>query len=258
MSEKIEIKAVIIDDSAQARKLLSLMLLEYAPEIKQIGEATNVDEGLIIIEKEQPDAIFLDIEMPGKTGLQLAKILLDRNFMGSIVFTTAYNSHAITAFRLSAIDYLLKPIREDQLVEAVAKLLSKKEQMNNNVKLQALTYNLEKNQTKVLCLPLQEGNEYIPLEEIIYLEADGSYVRVNCSNGRNRFVSKNLKYFENILEDVPQFLRTHRSYLINMSYVAFHSKSEGNLFLKNGVQIPISRERKQNVNTILSSLGKRL
>lgn len=256
MSENI--KSVIIDDSAQARKLLRLMLLELVPNIKCAGEAENVDEGLKLIEREQPDAVFLDIEMPGKTGLQLAEILLERNFKGNIVFTTAYNSHAIRAFRLSATDYLLKPIQEKQLSEAVAKLRSKKEQMNNFVKLQALACNLEKNQTKVLCLPLQEGNEYLPLEEIIYLEADGSYVRVNCLNGRNRLVSKNLKYFENALEQVPQFLRTHRSFIINMSYIAFHSRAEGNLYLKNDVKIPISRERKQKVITILSGLSKHL
>jgi two-component system LytT family response regulator len=258
MSDKHNLSAVIIDDSAQARKLLRLMLLELTPTVKIIGEAENVEDGLRLIENVQPDAVFLDIEMPGKTGLQLAEMLIESKFEGSFVFTTAYNSYAIKAFRLSAIDYLLKPIREDQLVEAVAKLLSKKEQMNNIVKLQALTFNLEKNKTKVLCLPHQGGNEYIPLEEIIYLEADGSYVRVNCSNERNRFVSKNLKYFENILEDVPQFLRTHRSFILNMSYIAFHSRAEGNIYLKNGVQIPISRERKQSVINILSSFSKRL
>jgi two-component system LytT family response regulator len=254
MSEKI--KAVIIDDSAQARKLLRLMLLELAPNIKSVGEAENVDEGLRLIEKEQPDAVFLDIEMPGKTGLQLAEILLERNFKGNVVFTTAYNSHAIKAFRLSATDYLLKPIQEEQLVEAVTKLHLKQNQINNEVKLQALTYNLENNQSNVLCLPLQGGNEFIPLDEIIYLEADGSYVRVNCLNGRNRLISKNLKYFENILEELPQFLRTHRSFLVNMHFLAFYSRSEGTLHLKNDVKIPISRERKQKVITYLSGLSK--
>ena len=254
MSEKI--KAVIIDDSAQARKLLRLMLLELAPDIKCVGEAENVDDGLKLIEIEQPDAVFLDIEMPGKTGLQLAEILLERNFKGNVVFTTAYNSHAIKAFRLSATDYLLKPIQEEQLVEAVTKLHLKQDQINNEVKLQALASNLEKNKSKVLCLPLQEGNEFIPLDEIIYLEADGSYVRVNCLNGRNRLISKNLKYFENILEELPQFLRTHRSFLVNMHFLAFYSRSEGTLHLKNDVKIPISRERKQKVITYLSGLSK--
>lgn len=254
MSEKL--KAVIIDDSAQARKLLRLMLLELAPNINCVGEAENVDDGLTLVEKEQPDAVFLDIEMPGKTGLQLAEILLERNFKGNVVFTTAYNSYAIKAFRLSAVDYLLKPIQEEHLVEAVTKLHLKQDQINNEVKLQALTYNLDNNQSNVLCLPLQGGNEFIPFDEIIYLEADGSYVRVNCLNGRYRLISKNLKYFENILDDVPQFLRTHRSYLVNLRFLAFYSRSESALHLKNDVKIPISRERKQKVMSTINNIKK--
>lgn len=254
MSEKL--KAVIIDDSAQARKLLRLMLLELAPNINCVGEAENVDDGLTLVEKEQPDAVFLDIEMPGKTGLQLAEILLERNFKGNVVFTTAYNSYAIKAFRLSAVDYLLKPIQEEHLVEAVTKLHLKQDQINNEVKLQALTYNLDNNQSNVLCLPLQGGNEFIPFDEIIYLEADGSYVRVNCLNGRYRLISKNLKYFENILDDVPQFLRTHRSYLVNLRFLAFYSRSESALHLKNDVKIPISRERKQKVMFTINNIKK--
>lgn len=254
MSEKL--KAVIIDDSAQARKLLRLMLLELAPNINCVGEAENVDDGLTLVEKEQPDAVFLDIEMPGKTGLQLAEILLERNFKGNVVFTTAYNSYAIKAFRLSAVDYLLKPIQEEHLVEAVTKLHLKQDQINNEVKLQALTYNLDNNQSNVLCLPLQGGNEFIPFDEIIYLEADGSYVRVNGLNGRYRLISKNLKYFENILDDVPQFLRTHRSYLVNLRFLAFYSRSESALHLKNDVKIPISRERKQKVMSTINNIKK--
>jgi len=254
MSEKI--KAIIIDDSAQARKLLRLMLLELASNIKCVGEAENVDDGLKLIEREQPDAVFLDIEMPGKTGLQLAEILLERNFKGNVVFTTAYNSHAIKAFRLSATDYLLKPIQEEQLLEAVTKLHLKQVQIDNEVKLQAITDNLENNQSNVLCLPLQGGNEFIPLDEIVYLEADGSYVRINCSNGRYRLISKNLKYFENILVEVPQFLRTHRSYLVNLRFLAFYSRSESALLLKNNVKIPISRERKQKVISNINNFKK--
>lgn len=249
-------KAVLIDDSAQARKLLRLMLMEYAPDFVLKGEAENVDEGLAIIEKQQPDVVFLDIEMPGKTGLQLAEELMRRNIPAAIVFTTAYNAYAIQAFRLSAIDYLLKPIQEEQLEEAIEKLRQMKTQQDNQIKLEALTRNLREPQSKVLCVPTQGGNEYIPLDEIIFLEADGSYVRIVCTNGRDRIVSKNLKYFENALEDAPQFQRSHRSFLVNMDFLSFHSKSDGNLHLKNGSQIPISRERKPAVLAFLDSLNK--
>lgn len=240
-------KAIIIDDSTQARKLMRLMLLEYGPEIDVIGEASNADDGLELTEKLNPDILFLDIEMPGKSGLQLAQILQKKGIACPIVFTTAYNAYAINAFRLSALDYLLKPIQEDQLIEAIVKLKERHEISENLNRLRSLSDNLnEPNST--LCIPVQGGSEYIPIPEILYLEADGSYVRVIFVNGKALVVSKNLKYFETALEGSTVFLRCHRSYLVNMQHLAFHSKSNGgSLKLKNGVEIPISRERKQEV-----------
>ena len=252
MSDQIEIRAVIIDDSSQARKLLRLMLYELASSIKLFGEAENVEEGLRLIEKVQPDAIFLDIEMPGKTGIQLAEILLEQNYKGNVVFTTAYNAYAIKAFRLSAIDYLLKPIQEDQLLEAVEKLRGEKENRENANRLKALTKNLSEDRNEVLCIPTQAGFDYIPLDEVEYLEADGSYVQIHCVENRSRMVSKNLKYFENALAENQNFVRPHRSYLVNVNFVTGYSKSEGGfLTLKNKAQIPVSRERKQAIQDVL-------
>jgi two-component system LytT family response regulator len=252
MSEKNTLTAVIIDDSAQARKLLRLMLNELAPEVKILGEAEDVEEGLRLIDKEKPEAVFLDIEMPGKSGLQLAEMLLERNFNGNVVFTTAYNAYAIKAFRLSAVDYLLKPIQEDQLLEAVEKLVEEKKSRDNENRLKALSANLQDDKSEVLCIPTQNGFEYVPISEVEYLEADGSYVKIYCTNNRCKTVSKNLKYFEAALVDCPTFIRPHRSFLVNSSYVTNYSKSEGGfLMLKRNVQIPVSRERKQAIQELM-------
>lgn len=252
MSESQTIRAVIIDDSAQARKLLRLMLFELTPNVKILGEAEDVEDGLRLIEREKPDAVFLDIEMPGKSGLQLAEILLNKGFKGNVVFTTAYNAYAIKAFRLSAIDYLLKPIQEDQLIEAVGKLKEEKENRDNAIRLKALAENLQDDRNEVLCIPSHSGSEYLPVSEIEYLEADGSYVNVYCSNNRSKTVSKNLKYFETALLDSANFVRPHRSYLVNLDYVTNYSKSDGGyLILKRNVQIPVSRERRQAIQDIL-------
>jgi two-component system LytT family response regulator len=252
MSDQIEIRAVIIDDSSQARKLLRLMLYELASSIKLVGEAENVEEGLRLIEKVRPDAIFLDIEMPGKTGLQLAEILLEQNYKGNVVFTTAYNAYAIKAFRLSAIDYLLKPIQEHQLIEAVEKLLVEKKNRQNANRLKALTKNLGEDRNEVLCIPTQAGFDYIPLDELEYIEADGSYVKIFCNDVRSRTVSKNLKFFENALAENQNFVRPHRSFLVNINCVTGYLKSEGGiLILKNSTQIPVSRDRKQAILDLL-------
>ena len=252
MSKKAAYKAVIIDDSAQARKLLRLMLLELAPEVSIAGEAENVDEGLQLIQNEQPDAVFLDIEMPGKSGIQLAEMLLERKFKGNVVFTTAYNAYAIKAFRLSAIDYLLKPIQEDQLTEAVEKLKQEKKIRDNEIRLKVLAENLQENKNEVLCVPTQGGFDYIPLDELEYIEADGSYVKIFCNDVRSRTVSKNLKFFENALAENQNFVRPHRSFLVNINCVTGYLKSEGGiLILKNSTQIPVSRDRKQAILDLL-------
>ncbi len=117
-----KLKAIIIDDSPQARKLLSLMLKEYKSDLEIIGEAENANLGFELIKQHQPDVIFLDIEMPGKSGIQLAEQLIKEKLNPEIIFTTAYNDYALKAFRLSAIDYLLKPINETHLFEAVEKI----------------------------------------------------------------------------------------------------------------------------------------
>jgi two-component system LytT family response regulator len=252
MSEKLKVSALIIDDSKQARKLLRLMLMELTTDIQVVGEAADVSAGLNLIDEFQPDAIFLDIEMPGQSGLQLAEILIQKQFKGSIVFTTAYNSYAIKAFRLSAIDYLLKPIQEDQLIQAIEKLISEKQNQDNAERLNALSENLSENDKEVLCIPNQSGFEYIPIAEIEYIEADGSYVNIYCINKRSKTVSKNLKYFESALLDFSNFIRPHRSFIVNKDFITNYIKSDGGLLiLKSDVEIPIARERKQAIQEIL-------
>jgi two-component system LytT family response regulator len=251
MSNKINLKAIIVDDSAQARKLLRLMLKDLAPHVEIIGEAETADNGHQLIRSLNPDVVFLDIEMPGKTGLKLAEELLENKYSGYVVFTTAYNQYAIKAFRLSALDYLLKPIQEDELEQAIQKISADKTKNDQVTQLTALRENLQE-ENNVLCIPVSGGHEYIPLKSIYYLEADGSYVRIMCKDNRQKVVSKNLKYFENTLETIPKFKRTHRSYLVNMEEVVSFSKSDGgSLVLSDGSKIPISRERRPEIEEFL-------
>lgn len=252
MSEQLNVSALIIDDSKQARKLLRMMFKDLAPCIYIVGEAENVLEGLNLIEQFQPDAIFLDIEMPGISGLQLAEILIEKQYKGSVVFTTAYNSYAIKAFRLSAIDYLLKPIQEDELIQAIVKIISEKQNQHNEARLILLSENLSEKNNNVLCIPNQNGFEYIPINEIEYLEADGSYVTIYCVNKKSKTVSKNLKYFETALIDFVNFIRPHRSFIVNKDFITNYIKSDGGfLILKSDVEIPIARERKHAIQEFL-------
>jgi two-component system LytT family response regulator len=255
MSNQDKIKALIVDDSPQARKLLRLMLQEFAKDVDVCAEAEDVAEAKKQILIHSPNLVFLDIEMPGKTGIQMIEDMAENTIDFSIVFTTAYNEYALKAFRLSAADYLLKPIDENQLLEAVDKVRNKHNLLKTKVHLESLLHNFKSNGNgeNILAIPVQNGNEFVSINDIEYLEADGSYVRIYFINKKPITVSKNLKYFESILFDFNQFIRVHRSYLVNIKHVKRFDKSERNkIVMTSGAQIDIARDRRGDVAIIMS------
>lgn len=257
MTKVLNIKAVIVDDSPQARKLLKLMLREYAPEITIVAEAENGNTGLTEIRLHKPDVAFLDIDMPEKSGIQLAEELVKGNIQCQIIFTTAFNHYAINAFRLSAIDYLLKPINEKELIEAIEKIKKQVSFVTAQVQLNTLSQNLVPSNDQVICIPAQNGYDYLKVNDIEYLEADGSYVHITLTDKKQKTVSKNLKYFEQILEPFPNFLRVHRSYLININLMTSYSKSgRGTIIMKNGKEVDLARDRRTFFLEILEKIGK--
>jgi two-component system, LytTR family, response regulator len=247
MSSEDKIRAIIVDDSPQARKLLRLMLQELAPDVEICGEAENANDALLLFSKAQPNMVFLDIEMPGKSGIQLLEDLSETETNFSVVFTTAYNDYALKALRLSAVDYLLKPIDERQLLEAIDKVKAKQELLNSKAQLNNLLHNFKSNGNgeSVLSIPTQNGNAYVNINDIEYLRADGSYVHVHFTNDKPLVIAKNLKYFESALFDFNQFIRVHRSFLVNIKHVKRFDKSErAKIVMTSGAQIDISRDRR--------------
>lgn len=241
-------KGLIVDDAQKARTLLRLMLAEYAPDVEVIGEAENVEQANNLIEHFSPDVLFLDIEMPGKSGLQLAEQLKNNHFKGSIVFITAYNEHALKAFRLSAIDYLLKPLQEQHLIEALDKLREKHLKKEFSAELDILQHNLTTPTAPKIAIPIVGGIDYLLLNEIRFIEADGAYIRIHLTTSEIKVYSKNLKYIENALEGQTNFIRVHRTYIVNRDCVQRLLKGDNAfLGLNSGEQIPISRERKQSI-----------
>ncbi|MBK6834174.1 MAG: response regulator transcription factor [Bacteroidetes bacterium] len=241
-----KVNAIIIDDSPQARKLLRLMLVELASEVTILAEAENAEEGMTAIKKLNPDLIFLDIEMPGKSGIQLAEEIVQKQIALDIIFTTAYNDFAIKAFRLSAIDYLLKPLQEKQLLEAIERVCERKSMKEARVRLDSLVKNFDSSSAQNIAIPVQGGYEYLAVKDIEYLEADGSYVHLFTLDKKQKTISKNLKYFEQVLEHFPNFVRAHRSFIVNMDYVASFSRSgRGTILMKNNRSIDLARDRRE-------------
>lgn len=241
-----KLKAVIIDDSPQARKLLSLMLEEYSDVIEVVDEAENAIQGFDCIKNNHPHIAFLDIEMPGKSGIQLAEQIVSENINTFIIFTTAYNEYALKAFRLSAIDYLLKPINEMHLEEAIQKVKKIIPQQETR-KLKTFIANYDDALPKTLSIPSTNGYIFTKIDDILYIKADGSYTHIYCQNEKPITVSKNLKYFETALEGYTQFLRVHRSFLINLQNVKkFDKQNRGTIIMTDEAHIDLARERRDD------------
>lgn len=248
MNKELNITAVLVDDAPQARELLKLMLKELSPHVDILGEADNVDDAIKLIHAVKPDVIFLDIKMPGKSGLELVEELAKNEIEYNVVFTTAYNHYAIQAFRLSAIDYLLKPIQENELIEAVAKTVQSKNLKQASGKLNVLVNNLKEKNNGTLAIPVNYGYEYLPISEIEFIEAERSYAQIHLQNGTKKLVSKPLGYFEDILQHLDNFIKTHRSYFVNINYIsAFQKKSDtGTIIFKSGKTAEVSRNSRKD------------
>jgi two-component system LytT family response regulator len=232
-------KAIIIDDEKRARVSLQLLLQEYCPEVTLLAECENLAEGVKAIHKFKPDLVLLDIEMPGHSGLELLDFFNENEITFAIIFTTAYNEFAIQAFKLSAIDYLLKPINPEELAHAINRVEKQKKQQLN-----ALSENINAENFEKIAVP--SGNNFIILKiaNILYIKGDGSYSEVYLKDNSKHLVSRNLKNFEEILGNDKRFLRTQKSYLVNFEEVKSYSKSDGGyLVMSNGATISVSPEK---------------
>lgn len=243
------IKAIIIDDEERARNTLSSLLLEYCRDVQVIDMSSNVPDGVISIQKHKPDVVFLDIEMPEYNGFELLDFFNEIDF--NIVFVTAYSQYAIRAFEVSATDYLLKPVDIDALQKAVDKIKDKQSQTAIHKRLELLKENFTSEEIKKIALPMSDGLLFIEVKDIILLEADGAYTNVFLKNGSKILVSKKLKFFEDALNNRPQFFRPHRSHLINISYIKKYIKGENEIIMDNQFSVSLSRDLKHDFESLL-------
>lgn len=246
------IKALIIDDEKSAVISIEIALKEYCPNVEVVGKAMSAREGILEIETKKPDLVFLDIQMPHTTGIELLEQIEHRNF--DVIFVTAFNEFAVKAFKLNAIDYLLKPINIPELIRAVNKVAeSRKNQIATN-------YNIDKLKAALsgkVGLPFSSGTEFVKIKEIIRIEADGSYCKVITVDGKTRLISRNLKEMQTSLEE-ESFYRTHKSHLINLEHIKKYSplKDGGLVEMADGANIEIARGNKAEFASLLKNLFK--
>ncbi len=246
-------KAIIIDDEKRARRILRTLIEEECPEIVTIFDAENLLEGVAIIKAEQPDVVFLDIEMPNHSGLQILEFFKNDTINFQIIFTTAYGHYAIDAFKLSAVDYLLKPIDIDELKIAINKASNSLEENFIKEKLLNLERNFQQLALNKIALEVPKGIRFVSHEDILFFEADGVYTKVFLQNGKTELICKTLKHFTEQLSNKPLFYKPHRSYLINLKYMTEITKKDGlQVIMSNNKSIPIARDRKDEFMDIIN------
>lgn len=245
------IKALIVDDEQASLDLLEWLIRQYCPDISGIAQARSVQEALPLIASFQPDIVFLDIQMPHRSGFDLLTSVENWNF--EVIFTTAYNEYAIQAIRFSALDYLLKPVDEAELKKAVERFKAKKIYAPaGQILFRNFMQNISHGDKDKFKLALAGINEvkYVELDEIIRLQAESNYTHIFLT-GKRLFVSaKTLKEYDEILQG-HRFLRVHKSHLVNPRHINGYDKA-GLLHMSDNTIVEVARRRKEFLQQALS------
>jgi two-component system, LytTR family, response regulator len=238
-------KCIIIDDESKARLLLRAIVNEYCPELIVVEECQDLNSGVDAIRRLKPDLVFLDIEMPGHTGLEILEVFDSNTIDFDIIFTTAYSEYAIQAFRLAALDYILKPIQFQRLRESVDRFIQKGGNTQSG-QLEMLKKNLlsDSDKDKRVAIPVGQSYKFYKIDELVMIKGDGAYSEIYLDTGEKLIVSKNLKYFGEMLGSMTQFFRCHKSYLVNTRHVKEFIKSDGGkIILLGDIEASVSGEK---------------
>ncbi|SDM48063.1 LytR/AlgR family response regulator transcription factor [Kriegella aquimaris] len=238
----MKLNAIIVEDEASSREILRNYIAKYCGEVNLMGEAASIKEALQLIQENEPDLLFLDVEMPFGNAFDLLDQLPDRTFQ--TVFVTAYDQYAKDALNNHAAYYLMKPISIDELVRAVhyvMEIKEKEDQLEDRVLRPKLGQVLGK-----ITLPQQDGFQVLNVSEILYCKADDNYTEIYLVN-KKILVSKTLKYFEEALSTFA-FARIHKSYLVNVNEVVKYRKGKGgSVVVSNGKELLVSASRKKEL-----------
>jgi len=248
------IKAVIIDDEKDSIDTLKWKLENYCPNVNVAASFQVPSEGISYLKQSPPDLLFLDIEMPMLTGFDVLEEL-GRDISFDIIFTTAYDNFGIQAVKFSALDYLLKPVQNKELKEAIDKHLKRTHQKIPSQQIDLLLNNVKaerKGKRGRIALASKESIEFVDPHEIIVCEANSNYTNVYLAEGRKRVISKTLKEFEEMLVQFD-FFRPHNSHLINLARVKEFIRGDGGyLVMENKMTVPVSKNRREELLQLLS------
>jgi len=241
------IKAIIIEDELYPRKTLEKLVGSHCQQITLMTSCADAETGMGAIQKYDPDLIFLDIDMPGMSGIEMLRQIEEIDF--DIIFTTAHDEFALEAFKVSPVDYLLKPIDEQELVNAVDRFEKRRSKSINKEQLDLLITRLQPSASgfQKIAIPSHETLEFVDIEDIIRCEADRNYTMIFVRQGKHHIYSRPLKEVEKLLPK-ELFFRVHQSHLINLQDIKTYLRGVGGqLVLKDGKVIPVARTRKEGL-----------
>lgn len=247
------IKAFIVDDEPALRELNQTLIKKHFDDIIVIGTAGTVAEAVTFINEYQPQLLILDIRLSDGTGFNILQKIKPYNY--SLIFVTAYNEFAIKAIRFSAIDYILKPIDEQEFCDAIEKALTS----INSSKLQEqvktfFNYYEKKTQNRRIVLKTSDAINIVDVSDIAFCRSESNYTTFHFTNGSKIMISKVLKEYEELLTEYG-FFRPHHSFLVNLLFISKLDKSDGGfLILKDGTEVPVSLRRKKKLIQVLESL----
>jgi len=244
-------RAILVDDERANVEVLQVLLDKYCPEIKVVATSSQVNEAIGLLNLHRPDILFLDIQMGKSTGFDLLNQLYEKSF--EVIFVTAYDHYGIQAVKFAALDYLLKPVNPEELINAVAKAAGRIKNKIQNEQLNFLLQQIKAPESLVQKIALPQYNEirYVAISEIVRCEADNTYTFFFLATGDKILISRALKEYSDLLKP-HGFLRTHQSHLINPSFVKSWLKEDGGvLLMNNGDKIPVSRPNRDSVKEVL-------
>jgi len=241
-----KIRAIIVDDELSARENLSYLIKNFCPDLTVVSTSSNVDEAVKCIVKLKPDVVFLDIEMPHKDGFQLLTEFKEINFI--VIFITAYDQYALKAFEVSALDYILKPIDIERLIEVVDRIKDK--QTINSYKLRTLSFLDNHKKITKISIPYKSDYKIVSIEDIIYIEADRMYSHIYTTDHKRYTAAKKLSYYEDLFIGSKDIQRVHRSWIVNLTHVKSYTKCCNGLYILDKL-IPVSKTHKEKIEILL-------
>lgn len=238
------IKAIIVDDEPYSCESLVTLLERYCPNVKVADICYSGKDALSAIQEQQPQIVFLDIEMPKMNGFEMLEKLPEINF--EIIFTTSYDQYAIKAIRFSALDYLLKPVDREELQRAVQKVTQRlRNPLPQQMEILLQKINQPVSTIQKIALPTMEGLQMVSVDTIISCASDGNYTIFLLKNKQKIMASRTLKDIEEMLEEYS-FLRVHHSYMVNLNEINKYIKGEGGyLIMSDESTVDVSRSRKE-------------